>query len=101
MSVYQVPVESSFIESIGYDAGSRVLTVIIMGRDGKGPCKAFHYADVPMMVFNAFIAASSKGQFYSLHVIKKFRPTTVEPPPTAKPVRVNLRRVQSGLRGYW
>jgi len=101
MSVYQVRVESSFIESIGYDADTRVLTVILMGRDGKGPSKAFHYADVPMAVFNAFIAASSKGQFYSRHVIKKFRPTTIEPPPPMKPVRVNLRCVHPDLRGYW
>lgn len=52
------PVDSSMINAIGYDQASRTLFITF----GSG--KTYEYADVPSEVFQDFLAADSKGQFF-------------------------------------
>ncbi|MGN6216458.1 MAG: KTSC domain-containing protein [Solirubrobacterales bacterium] len=58
--MHRVPVESSILDSIGYD--DEVLEV----RFGNG--KVYRYFEVPPEVHRRLLAADSKGSFFNRHV---------------------------------
>lgn len=53
------PVESTSLESIGYDSTERKLEVEF--KHGA----IYEYVEVPAEVFDAFLAADSKGSFFN------------------------------------
>ena len=55
-------VESSSVDSIGYDPGTRRLYVRFVG--GRG----YVYYDVAQSVFDAFLEADSKGRFVNFEI---------------------------------
>jgi hypothetical protein len=57
-----IPIESSAIAAVDYDAGARRLEV----RFVSGACYA--YLGVPAEAYAALIAAPSKGAFFVAHV---------------------------------
>jgi hypothetical protein len=60
------PVESSSISSVGYDAASKTLEVEF--HNGS----VYRYYDVPQSVYTAWMAAPSKGQFFTYHIRDSF-----------------------------
>lgn len=55
-------VESSVVAAIRYDAARRHLDVeLTTGR-------TYRYLDVPLAIYEAFMAAESKGRFYNDHI---------------------------------
>lgn len=66
LSVLMNPVESSNLDSIGYNAETRVLAVLF--KSGA----LHHYQDVPPDLWADFWDSLSKGQFYSMNVRGKF-----------------------------
>lgn len=58
-----MPVESSSIESVGYDPGTRRLYVRFL-QSGK----AYVYYDVEEDVFEDLLAANSKGAFFNSEI---------------------------------
>jgi hypothetical protein len=61
------PVKSSAIDAVGYDA-ERCLLHVRFRHTGL-----YTYRDVPPDVFEAFLAASSKGRFYNQYVRSAFQ----------------------------
>lgn len=57
-------VESSQVACIGYSAERRTLAV----QFHRGTMAIYHYLDVPVETFNAFMAAESKGRFHREHI---------------------------------
>ena len=62
-----VAVASSAIAAIGHDPASRTLFVRFQSGETYG------YLDVPAAVFDAFLAAPSKGAFFQAQVDPVFR----------------------------
>ncbi len=58
----RVPVASSQVYAIGYDAATRTLEVEIPNKD------VWQYQDVPLEAYQKFEAASSKGTYYSQEI---------------------------------
>lgn len=56
------PVESSFIQAIGYDAGSQTLEI------GFRSGGTYQYYGVPEHVHEEMMQASSHGQYFHQHV---------------------------------
>jgi hypothetical protein len=56
--VQMIPVLSSNVAAIGYDAGSS--TLLVRFHDGA---RVYSYRGVPAAVYRAFLDSSSKGQF--------------------------------------
>ena len=67
-------VESSMIESMGYDPGRRILAVEF--RNGA----IFHYNDVPVDMAAEFYGSLSKGQYFNGYIRKKFNATKMTGP---------------------
>ena len=67
----RIPVESSNVSSIGYDAASNTLEVAF--HNGS----VYQYADVPASVYHAFMEAPSKGRFVHQHLTNQFRYTKI------------------------
>jgi hypothetical protein len=63
----QIPVDSSNIASIGYEAETQTLQVEFQGG------RIYQYFDVPESVFEEFLAASSKGKFFHASIKGAFR----------------------------
>ncbi|HXI43925.1 MAG TPA: KTSC domain-containing protein [Bryobacteraceae bacterium] len=59
-------VKSSVIAEIGYDEETKQLEVVFANR------ARWQYADVPLEVYEAFIAADSVGQFFGAKIRKKY-----------------------------
>lgn len=57
--MHRRPVQSSNLSSIGYDPASRLLEIEF--HSGK----AYQYPNVPAHVYQALMAAPSKGKFFS------------------------------------
>lgn len=57
--VDMIPVRSSSIESIGYDQDARALHVRFLESGAT-----YVYLDVERAIFQAFVDADSKGQFF-------------------------------------
>ncbi len=60
-------VSSSNIRSIGYDAQDEVLEVEFVNGG------IYQYFGVPQQLYERFMAAPSKGRFFSSHIRDKFR----------------------------
>ena len=60
-------VSSSNIRSIGYDPEDETLEVEFVNGG------IYQYFGVPQQLYERFMAASSKGQFFSAHIRDKFR----------------------------
>ncbi len=58
-----VPVESSMIQAVGYDAAAQVMTV----QFGSG--KLYEYREVPPDVHQGLMDSGSKGQYMNGNVI--------------------------------
>jgi len=102
MASTRYSVTSSFIESIEYDPVTWVMTVHVRGEDGK----FFSYGEVPQPVFESFLAADSKGVFFSRHIRGKFSKPGEEArrrniPVLIGVVRDDLASLGARSRGYW
>lgn len=64
--IAMIPVESSMIDSVGYDEETRCLQVVF--NTGKVYC----YEDVPPEVFQGLLAAESKGRYMLAHIIDAY-----------------------------
>ena len=60
-------VESSNLTSIGYDARLRILEVEFHSGG------IYRYREVPKETFTAFMAAESKGRYFTAHVRNEYR----------------------------
>jgi hypothetical protein len=60
-------VESSNLTSIGYDARLKILEVEFHSGG------VYRYREVPKEVFAAFMAADSKGRYFTAHVRNEYR----------------------------
>jgi hypothetical protein len=60
-------VESSLIKEVGYDAVTKVLTVIFVKGDEK-----YLYKNVPADVYAALMVAESKGKYFVENIKGKF-----------------------------
>ncbi len=60
-------VSSSNIRSIGYDVQDETLEVEFVNGG------IYQYFGVPQPIYERFMAASSKGRFFSTHIRNKFR----------------------------
>ena len=58
----QIPVSSSNIASVGYDAPTQTLQVEFVSGS------LYQYFDVPQNVFEDFIEAGSKGKYFSAQI---------------------------------
>lgn len=65
--MYRIPVESSNITSVGYDAST--MTLEIEFHHGG----VYQYFDVPQSTYDLFLAADSKGTFFHIHIKNNFR----------------------------
>lgn len=63
-----VVVESSSIDAVGYDAATRRLTVRFLGSGNT-----YVYLDVEPPVFQALLAAPSKGRYLNMHIKDAYR----------------------------
>jgi hypothetical protein len=61
--IFMIPVESSMVDSVGYDEERRLLQVVFTS--GRVYC----YEDVPPEVFQGLLAAESKGQYMRAYII--------------------------------
>lgn len=83
----RIPVNSSNIGSIGYDAKKQILEIEFKGK-GNSPASVYQYEGVPEALHQALMSSdtTSKGQFFDLHIKKGgFRFTKM---PTGKAKRV-------------
>ena len=69
-----IPVKSSNISSVWYDPATKVLGIVFHGSG------LYHHADVPQDVFDAFMAAESKGKHYHAAIRGKFKHSKVDQP---------------------
>lgn len=65
----RIPVESSNIDEIGYDAGSMTVEVLFK-KSGL-----YQYFDVPENVFAEFLQSESKGKFFNGCIKGHYRET--------------------------
>jgi KTSC domain len=65
----RIPVSSSNIAQIGYEPDSQILEIQFLSGG------VYQYSSVPPSVFDEFMAASSKGRYFSAYVKDRY-PTT-------------------------
>lgn len=65
-SMKMVPVDSTTINAVGYDAEKQKLRIIFSKND------VYDYKKVPEKVFKELLKAESKGTFFNLRVKEKF-----------------------------
>ena len=63
----RIPVSSSNISEIGYDEPSGTLEVLFHSE------ALYQYFDVPLVVYEEFIATSSHGRYLNTNIKGKFR----------------------------
>ena len=61
-----IPVDSSMIQAVGYDAKTRILEVVF--NSGRTYC----YEDVPAKVYKELMAADSKGRYMRSEIIDMY-----------------------------
>lgn len=71
LAITLIPVESSQISGIGYDAASRTLAIQFPGR-GPAEGTTYHYFDVPAEVHETFITSESIGKYFGAHIKGKY-----------------------------
>lgn len=57
------PLESSWLDSAGYDAETQTLTIRM-----QNSSDIYEYQGVPEEVYRDFLAAESKGAFFATHI---------------------------------
>ena len=57
--------ESSLVEAQKYDAKTQTLEIVIRGL-------AYKYHDVPEVVYQGLVTATSKGQYFNEHIKPKY-----------------------------
>lgn len=63
----RVRVKSTNIESVGYDAHSRILEIEFHGG------RIYRYLEVPVQVYNGLMASGSKGKFLNMEIRDKYK----------------------------
>ena len=58
MAIKRISVDSSMIDSIGYDPKNKLLEIKFLSSH------IYHYEDVPPEIFDEFLNADSKGRFF-------------------------------------
>ncbi len=76
------PVESSMIQSVGYDPGTEVLEIQFQSRTKKDdsvvPGAVWQYEGVPQEVFDRFMRAESMGRFFKTFIRANYVGNKVE-----------------------
>lgn len=62
-----IPVESSNLESVGYDDESQMMYVHFLAKR-TWPRTLYVYFDVPLEVYEGLLAADSHGQYFNAYV---------------------------------
>lgn len=63
----RIPVDSTTLASVGYDAGTQLLELeFTSGR-------VYRYFDVPSETYDLLMAAASKGQFFNASIRDRYR----------------------------
>lgn len=62
-----VPVQSSNLEAVWYDAEGGMLKVKFLAK-GKQPSRTYGYSGVPMQVYLDLLDAPSKGKYHAKHI---------------------------------
>jgi hypothetical protein len=65
-AIERTPVDSTNLASVGYDAAARVLEIEFHSGG------VYRYREVPRAVFDALLAAESKGRYFLEHIRGKF-----------------------------
>lgn len=68
-----LPVESSNVKSVGYDADSQTLAIEF--KSGG----VYHYEDVPKQTFADLMAAESPGKYVRSKIVGSFKHEKMEP----------------------
>ena len=68
----RIPVESSNLASIGYDPAARLLEV-----EFKPTHTVYQYTDFPENMWNEFISARSKGQYFASQIKNQWQGRSV------------------------
>ncbi len=63
-----IPVKSSQIEAIGYDAPNSITYVQFIGKSGAGSGSLYRYFNRSQEEFDKFLAAPSKYGFFQVHI---------------------------------
>lgn len=63
----KIPVRSSHLRAVGYDPATATLE--IQFHDGA----VYRYANVPATIHAALLAATSKGEYFNLHIKPRYR----------------------------
>ena len=72
-SIERKPITSSDLASVGYDERARVLEIEFHSGG------IYRYLDVPKEIFDALLAAESKGRFFAARIRNQFRFQMVKP----------------------
>jgi hypothetical protein len=72
-SIPMQEVDSSFIYKIGYDSATQTMAVQM-----QNSSDLYHYSEVPVEVYENFLAAESKGNYFVANVKGKFE-SALEP----------------------
>lgn len=67
-AVEMIPVQSSAIDSVGYDQAGRLLFIRF-----KSSQKVYTFYGVPVVIYIGLLNAASKGTFYERNISGKFR----------------------------
>lgn len=68
------PVDSSFVHEVSYNENSRILRVKIRS---QGTIRTYKFINVPKNVYDNFMSAPSKGNFFNNIIKRKFDNTRV------------------------
>src|SRR5438093_910075 len=66
LRIKPIEVDSSSLASVGYSRRTKTLQIVFL----KGG--TYQFFDVPRPVFNAIVAANSKGQFFHEHIRDRY-----------------------------
>lgn len=64
-----LPVNSSFIHALGYDAKQRIATVEFKRREGYA---IYQYKQVPPRTFARWLKATSKGKYFHRNIRRRY-----------------------------
>jgi len=62
-----IPVRSSAINAIGYDADTQRMKIIFT--EGK----TYDFCRVPPYIYNGLLTATSKGTYYNVHIRDRYQ----------------------------